>query len=101
MGRYRKLEEREEEFYVRARDKEDALHLLNERRNQMGIGDQRIPYFIRGRKKRNKVDPVYNNGRLVRNQYGQERVYLDWDIAERTNAFQEFTEWREDETTKQ
>ena len=93
MGRYRKLEEREEEFYVRARDKEDALHLLKERRTQMGIGDERIPYYIRGRKKRIKVDPVYHNGRLIRNQWGQERVYLDWDIAERTNAFKGLSDW--------
>jgi hypothetical protein len=93
MSRYRKLEPQEQQFWMGARDKEDGLHLLNERRVRMGIGDDRVPYYIKGRKTKSKQEPVYNNGRLITNQWGQTRVYLDWDVAERTNALQGFSDW--------
>ncbi len=96
MGRFRKLDEQEERFFKSARDKHDALHLMNKRREQMGIGDDRVPYYLVGRKSKTKQSPIYNNGRLMTNQWGQKRVYLDWDIAERTNALLGFNEWREE-----
>lgn len=87
MGRFRRLDEREEEYWIRCRDKEEAFNLMKQRREQMGIEDDRIPYYIRGRRLKTKREPVYNNGRLIRNQWGEERVYLDWVIAEQTDLF--------------
>ena len=87
MSRFRKLEQREEEYWMRCKDKVNAFNQIKQRREQMGNKDERIPYYVIGNRCTSREEPIYHNGRLIKNQYAQKRVYLDWVIAEQTDLF--------------
>ena len=69
MSRFRKLEQREEEYWLRCKDKVNAFNQIKQRREQMGNKDERTPYYVIGNRCKSKEEPIYHNGRLIKNQY--------------------------------
>mgnify|MGYP001163995931 CR=1 FL=1 len=100
MGRYRRMSKQEEIHFKRHRDKLEAVKDINDRREVEGNQHNEIPYYLQGRRREVQTAPLYNNGRLIRNQWGQMRKYLDWELADLQsnnvfNTISSFNEWKE------
>ncbi len=98
MSRFRRMSKKEEIHFKRHRDKMQAVKDINDRREIEGNQQNAIPYYLQGSRQEEPTQPIYNNGRLIRNQWGQTRKYLDWELADLKsnsvfNKIRGFNEW--------
>jgi len=99
MSRFRKMKPQEVAHWKRTKDKIRAVRDINRRREDEGDSPHGIPYYVTGARREEQMNPIYSNGRLLRNRFGQTRHYLDWEIADLQSSKEfgqivGFNEWR-------
>lgn len=87
MGyQFRLLDDADTEFWINSHDKQSAIQELHRRCQIKNANQHAIPYYLTGRKQRDRVPPLHHNGRLRVNAFGQTRHYLDWELAQHTDG---------------
>ncbi len=98
MGRFRKMSKQEENHWKRTRDKVRAIRDIAKQKEEEDNKPNGIPYYLDGKKQQVETNPIYNNGRLLVNRWGQNRKYLDWEVADlQSSPFGQlvgFNDWR-------
>jgi len=94
------MDPQEERYFKKQIDKVKALNDIEIARQEENSPGKQIPYYLEGRRSSKQIDPVYLNGRLIQNQWGQKRVYADWKIADTQSSLfhcsqniQSFNQW--------
>ena len=72
--RYRKLDEYEEQIWMNATTPSEKLETY---KYLTRTEEDVIPYILGSKTSKSSMDRTYRGDRLLRNQYGQLRVYLD------------------------